>query len=72
MINKRMLKAAITMAGMTQGDHATTLGISKPSLSYRKNGKVDFSVSEIQRLAEILSLTDAQKLLIFFADDVDK
>lgn len=70
-INKKMLKAAMVMSGMTQGDLAKAMGMSTPSMNYRINGKREFSISEIQMLCELLELSDEQKLQIFLKTYVE-
>ena len=72
MINKRMLKAAMAMAGMTQSALADAVGSSRQAMSYWINGRRELSLSTIQKMSEALSLTDEQKLTIFFADSVEK
>lgn len=71
MINKKLLKVAMVMSGMTQSDLAKAMGMSTASMNYRINGKREFSISEIQLLCELLHLSDEQKLQIFFTTDVE-
>jgi len=58
------LKALIIGAGLNIGIMADKMNMSRPTLSIRINGKVDFSKSEMERFAEILN---CKPETIFFA-----
>lgn len=60
------LKKLIRMRGYTLNDVSKQIGISKTTLSYKINNKVEFSVSEIKKIQTILNLTDTQRDFIFF------
>lgn len=60
------LKKLIRMSGYTLNDVSKQIGISKTTLSYKINNKVEFSVSEIKKIQAILNLTDTQRDFIFF------
>lgn len=60
------LKKLIRMSGYTLNDVSKQIGISKTTLSYKINNKVEFSVSEIKKIQTILNLTDTQRDFIFF------
>lgn len=51
---------------------AEKLNISRQSLYKKMRGKVDFKSTEVEKLCEILRLTSEEKMLVFFADRVDK
>lgn len=59
------LKKLIRMRGYTLNDVSKQIGISKTTLSYKINNKVEFSVSEIKKIQTILNLTDTQRDFIF-------
>lgn len=72
MTDTNRLKAAITLKGMTAGDLAEKIGLSRQSLSYKINNLREFRVKEIQAIAEALDLTLEEKERIFFAKQVDE
>lgn len=51
---------------------AEKLGLSRQSLYLKINGKRDFKASELTSLCDILRLTEQERILVFFADEVDK
>jgi hypothetical protein len=46
--------------------------ISRQSLYLKMRGEREFKSSEVEKICEILRLTDEEKTLVFFADKVDK
>ena len=62
-----MLKAKFAELNLTQGEVAEKLGISKQSLSYKLNNKLEFKASEIKALSKILKIVD--KDAYFFYDN---
>ena len=70
-MNIQLLEKKIAEKGLKKKYLATLLNIDKSTLSYKINGKRNFMVREIKKISEILSLTDEEKLLIFFRDKVD-
>lgn len=62
----RALKASRVRLGLTQKEVAKKLGIGETSYVHRENGKHDFTVSEVNRLRSILTLSDYDILEIFF------
>ena len=54
--------------GLTQASTARALGIGRQTFSRKLNGHVDFSLSELTRLAEILGTTVAD--LMCRADEI--
>lgn len=51
---------------------AEKMGISRQSLYLKMRGEREFKTSEVSKLCEILRLTNEEKTLVFFADEVDK
>lgn len=66
MINRNRLVGKIAENGLTQGDVARALGVSANTFSARINGKSYFNTDEVERLCQILCITDdAEKAQIF-------
>lgn len=70
MVNINEFKAALVRKGLTAGDLAEMIGISRQSLSYRMNNIVEFRISEVEKVSQILGLTLEEKNLIFFENQV--
>ena len=66
-LNDRIAVSRIPITAIAEG-----LGLSRQSLYLEMKGERDFKTSEVSKLCEILRLTDEEKMLIFFADRVDK
>lgn len=66
-LNDRIAVSRIPITAIAEG-----LGLSRQSLYLKMKGERDFKTSEVSKLCEILRLTDEEKMLIFFADRVDK
>ena len=66
-LNDRIAVSRIPITAIAEG-----LGLSRQSLYLKMKGERDFKTSEVRKLCEILRLTDEEKMLIFFADRVDK
>lgn len=66
-LNDRIAVSRIPITAIAEG-----LGLSRQSLYLKMKGERDFKTSEVTKLCEILRLTDEEKMLIFFADRVDK
>ena len=64
MTNTKELEIAITRAGITKREIAKRLGLSEMGLYKKINNITEFKASEIKTLAEILGITDIDK--IFF------
>ena len=65
-MNKNTLKSHMAGLGITQGELAEALGLSKSAISRRLSGEVAFSVDEIKRIKKILKLTEKETYSIFF------
>ena len=72
MTNGSMLAKIIKESGHTQEEFAELLGITRQGLYKKLCNKSEFRVSEMEKAAEFLKLTDKQKTQIFFAKDVGK
>ena len=71
MIDKAKLDEKVKEVGLKYGAIASRMGISSAWLWAKRCGKVDFSVSEVEKLCEILNITDCQEMAgIFFAQKV--
>lgn len=53
------IRERVADRGLTQAETARALGIGRQTFSRKLNGRADFSVSELTRLAEILGTTVA-------------
>lgn len=51
---------------------AEKMGISRQTFYLKMSGQREFKDSEIEKICDILRLTDDEKSSIFFADRVDK
>lgn len=69
MTNTLKLKALLIETGYTQEKLALKLGISVYSLHRKINNKAEFKVSEIQKISNLLGITDKDKY--FFCNSVD-
>ena len=67
MLDKNALRGAIVAKGLTQGDLANKMGISKAGFSTRMRKGV-FKSTEIDAMIEILDMANARD--IFFAKQV--
>lgn len=65
MIKMNILKAKMIEKGVKAEDLAKSLGVQKTSFYRKLNGQVKFSLSEAQKISEILGLTDKETLQIF-------
>ena len=72
MTDTNKLKAALALKGMTAGDLADMIGMSRQSIAYKMNNIREFRVKEIIAISEALNLTLEEKEAIFFADKVDE
>ena len=51
---------------------AEQMGISRQSLYLKMKGEREFKTSEVEKLCSILRLTEEERTLVFFAEEVDK
>ncbi|MCM1365079.1 MAG: helix-turn-helix domain-containing protein [Faecalibacterium sp.] len=59
------LRALLVSMGFTQSEIADKIGISRQSFSYKINNKVEFKVSEIEAICQLLHIEDKDEY--FFA-----
>jgi DNA-binding XRE family transcriptional regulator len=68
LLNKNLFKSAFVKKGYTQDTLAEALGVSPNTMSSRITGKSCFNTEEIDRLCELLDITDnREKADIFLA-----
>lgn len=66
MPNINLLKSKMVLKGETQIELAEELGITRPALNVKMNGKSDFKQSEIDIIAKRYELSGDELLEIFF------
>lgn len=66
-LNDRIALSCIPITAL-----AEKMEISRQSLYMKMRGEREFKSSEVEKICEILRLTDEEKTLVFFADEVDK
>lgn len=71
-MNLNYLNDRITLSRIPIVAIAEQMGISRQSLYLKMKGERDFKTSEVSKLCEILRLTEEERTLVFFADEVDK
>lgn len=64
------IKSVIAKYGETQGDLAEAIGLTPSALSLRINGKVRFSLTEVNRIRKRYKLSPEETVNIFFEDSV--
>lgn len=64
------LRNAIEKTGLKYGRIAMEMGISSYTLQKKIDNVVEFKASEIVKLSSLLSLSDAERSSIFFAQNV--
>ena len=67
MPNINLLKSKMVLKGETQIELAEELGITRPALNVKMNGKSDFKQSEINIIAKRYELSDDELIEIFFS-----
>lgn len=69
-MNRAGIKSVIARNGETQGDLAAAIGLTPSALSLRINGKVRFSLSEVNKIRKRYRLSPEETVDIFFEDRV--
>ena len=64
MTNTKLLKSKLVEKGFTIGELAETIGISHTSMSYKINGKRDFTVKEIYLICTELGIDNKDKYFL--------
>ena len=60
MINSLKLKGAIVAAGYTQQTLAEKVSMSRNSLSSKINGSVGFTTDEVERICDVLGISNSE------------
>jgi transcriptional regulator with XRE-family HTH domain len=71
MTDTKQLKSVMVAKGITLKELAEKIGISRTSLSYKINNKVEFTSSEVAKIQKALNMSVKLRDLIFFAKEVD-
>lgn len=71
MTDTKRLKAALVLNGITAGELANKIGMSRQSFSYKLNNQREFRLKEIAAIAAVLNLSLEDKDAIFFQTVVD-
>ena len=71
MTDTKEFKVALIRNGITAGELADKVNLSRQSLSYKMNNIREFTSSEIAKICEVLDLDIAEKERIFFGNTVD-
>lgn len=72
MVNTAALKDRIQKSGYRYAFVAEQLGISRQSLTYKINNRVDFKSEEIMKLCDLIGITRlSDKDAIFFVKKID-
>lgn len=66
MVNALAIKQRLKFIGMPQQRLAAEIGISRSTFFLKINGMSEFTADELQKIAEILKLTDDEILRWFF------
>lgn len=69
-MNTPKLKAAIFESGYANRYIAKQVGISAQQFSKKLNGHVEFKVSEVHKLCNLLNIASDTMMEIFFNDEV--
>lgn len=67
MFNQRLLRAKIIEKNVSISELCNSLGMCEATFYRKMTRKGDFSRFEIERLTELLSLSEAERNNIFFA-----
>ena len=67
MTDTMALRNAVEKSGLKYGRIALEMGITSYTLQKKVENKTEFKASEIVKLSDLLSLTDAERSSIFFA-----
>lgn len=65
-MDKMLLKSIRVGKGLNQIEIAKELGITPKTYNHKENGKAEFEVSQVKRLANVLELSSNQIYQIFF------
>lgn len=65
----RIIKAYMALNNMNQKEVASSIGMTAPTFCNKINGKLVFSLDEIQRIAELFGIEMKD---LFFANQISK
>lgn len=68
MINTQLLERKIKDSGLKNKYISSELGISEQAFYLKRSGKVPFRKLEIERLCELLNITETERPYIFGSD----
>ena len=71
MVNTKVLNRIIREAGIRKDSIASSLGISKQSLSNKINNKTEFKMGESSEIRAMLHLDADSVMSVFFASRLD-
>lgn len=66
MLNSIMLRGKMKEQRYSVRSLSKAVPMSEPAMNRKIHGNVDFKASEIERIAELLELSDAELIAIFF------
>lgn len=66
MLNEKLLRAKLKAERYSTSSFATAMQLSVPTMARKLSGVSDFKVGEIDRVKELLRLTDLELIEIFF------
>lgn len=69
--NTNELKAFYSKQGFTLERLAEHIGLSRTTMSYKINNKIEFKSSEILAIQKVLKMTNEEREAIFFGIKVD-
>lgn len=72
MTNTELLKEKIKQSGYKLCFIAQRCGLTYPAFLSRLKGEQEFRTDEMRAISELLALSDADNIAIFFAHDVDE
>ncbi len=64
-MDTQKLKGKMAEKNVTQKDLAHALNVTENTFSYKLSGKSDFSLSEVRKISQRLSLTKDEMVTIF-------
>lgn len=66
MVNENLLKSEIAKNGITMGELATKIGISRTSMSLKVKNRRSFTLDEANEICKILNITDKNDICLIF------
>lgn len=69
MVNQKLFRYYVAIAGMTCDTLAKEIGMNPATLSRKINGKSDFTLEEMRGIRKALKLSDQEMTEVFRFDD---